>query len=116
MEMANERLLNHRHDYHRLLGRRSGPRLVADRGRQMIESIGYGMMAVGAVGACWGVARLIDPTCYDKPKPTNTDTLFRGAKQCHNCLHHSISPEHPLLACGQRGVKVEPHHFCDEWA
>ena len=84
----------------------------------MIESIGYGMMAVGAVGACCGVARIVESFSYDKPKQKipHTDTLFRGAKQCHNCLHHSISPEHPLLACGQRGVKFEPNHFCDEWA
>ena len=101
-----------------LSGRNSCIRPVDYAGRQMIESIGYGMMAVGAVGACWGIARIVESFSYDKPKPKipHTDTLFRGAKQCHNCLHHSISPEHPLLACGQRGVKVEPHHFCDEWA
>ena len=84
----------------------------------MIESIGYGMMAVGAVGACWGIARIVESFSYDKPKPkpTHTDALFRGAKQCHNCRHHSISTEHPLLACGVHGVKFEPNHWCKEWA
>ena len=84
----------------------------------MIESIGYGMMAVGAVGACCGVARIVESFSYDKPKPKipHTDTLFRGAKQCHNCRHSEISTAYPELACPVLGKHVEPHHFCDEWA
>lgn len=82
----------------------------------LIDSAIWGIIAVGALGTCWGVARMIEPACYDKPKPPHTDTLFRGAKQCHNCRHHSISTEHPLLACGLHGVKFEPHHWCKEWA
>ena len=84
----------------------------------MIESIGYGMMAVGAVGACWGIARIVETYSYDKPKPkpTHTDTLFRGAKQCCNCRHSEISTAYPELACPVLGKHVEPHHFCDEWA
>mgnify|MGYP003443805261 CR=1 FL=1 len=87
-------------------------------GRKMIESIGYGMMAVGAVGACWGVARIVETYSYDKPKPKipHTYTLFRGAKQCHNCRHSEISTAYPELACPVLGKHVEPHHFCDEWA
>ena len=84
----------------------------------MIESIGYGMMAVGAVGACCGVARIVESFSYDKPKQKipHTDTLFRGAKQCHNCRHSEISTVYPELACPVLGKHVEPHHKCDEWA
>lgn len=74
------------------------------------------LIVSGAIAVLWAIYKMFEPSCCQDAKPTYSDTLFRGAKQCHNCLHHSISPEHPLLACGQRGVKVEPHHFCDEWA
>ena len=86
----------------------------------LIDSALWALIAGGAAMACWGVARMIEPACYDKPKPkpktTHTDTLFRGAKQCHNCRHSEISTAYPELACPVLGKHVEPHHFCDEWA
>ena len=119
--MGNDRLSIPRLMDGSLSSRHPRIRTVDYAGRKMrllIDSALWALIAGGAAMACWGVARMIGSFSYDKPKPkiAHTDTLFRGAKQCHNCRHHSISTEHPLLACGQRSVKVDPHHFCDEWA
>lgn len=85
----------------------------------LIDSALWALIAGGAAMACWGVARMIEPACYDKPKPkpktTHTDTLFRR-KKCCNCRHSEISTVFPELACPVLGKHVDPHHFCDEWA
>ena len=69
----------------------------------------------GLCAVLLAIVIFIEPSRYDKPKPTNSDTKFRGAKQCHNCMHSEISIVHPELACAVLGKHVEPHHSCKEW-
>ena len=65
----------------------------------LIDAAIYGVIAVGALAVCWGVARMIEPACYDKPKakdavPENLDRLVRTRRtvpieyaegHCINC-------------------------------
>ena len=80
----------------------------------ILEALAWAAIAFGFVAVLWALIRMLEPACYDPPK--HTDTKFRGAKQCHNCLHHSISTEYPLIACGIKGAKFNPDHSCKEWA
>lgn len=79
----------------------------------ILEALAWAAIAFGFVAVLWALIRMLEPACYDPPK--HTDTLFRGAKQCHNCMHSEISIVHPELACAVLGKHVEPHHSCKEW-
>ena len=79
----------------------------------ILEALAWAAIAFGFVAVLWALIRMLEPACYDPPK--HTDTKFRGAKQCHNCLHSEISIVHPELACAVLGKHVEPHHSCKEW-
>jgi len=75
----------------------------------------YLVIAFIALLILWRMFGKFERKCYDKPKPTNTDTLLLR-KNCCNCRHSEISTVFPELACPVLGKHVEPHHFCDEWA
>ena len=95
---------------------------------EIIDAAKYGLLAFGAIGTVWGIARMIEPACFDEPKkpvePENVDKLVRQQRttpieyaegHCINCKKAIQSAAYPMRTCTLLNELVYPNWSCARW-
>ena len=79
-----------------------------------MEYVKLFLIICGALSLLCALIWWIESECFDAPRPTNSDTLFRG-KKCANCIHLADTSTTNYFTCRNHGKAVELHHVCEEW-